>query len=221
MISNNISLKVIEMMRVARFMYLLIVAVGFAFLLSLVMLAHSYFKKSGKIYIETDRLILRKIRRRDKRGLCRIFSDKDITHFSTWEPVDREGTKEFMRETRESYKENGYGNLAVILKKTGCLIGTCGIHKIKMGEQDIVGLGCLLAKGYCGNGYGTEAYKAIRDYVFRYLQFDTVFSYIHPYNIALIRVAEKNGMRYLKEGKFLDNHCLVYGITRDEWKDLY
>jgi len=207
-------------MRVVRSMYISIATIGFTFLLLLIVLARPYFKKDKKFYLETNRLILREFKKRDKRVLSNIFSDEDIAFFSTWEPIDRRSTKEFLLRTRKSYKENGYGKLAIILKDNGRLIGTCGLHKIKMGMQDVVELGCLLAKGYCGKGFGTEACKVVRDYAFKYLGFDTVLSCIHPYNIALIRVAEKNGMKYLKEGKFLDNHCLVYGITRDEWKHL-
>ena len=204
-------------MRVVRQVYVFIATVGFVFLLSLIILARSYFKKDGIFFIETDRLILRKFKRRDKRALARIFSDKDIVHFSSWEPIDRKEAKEFIRNTFKSYKENGYGQLAVILKESGRFIGVCGLHKINIDGQDLVEMGCQLAKKYCSKGLGTEACRAVRDYAFRYLYIDMVLSCIHPYNVPSIRVAEKSGMKYLKEGKFLNHHCLVYGVTRDEW----
>jgi len=208
-------------MRVGRQVYIFIAIVGFIFFVSLVILARLYFKKDGIFFIETDRLILRKFRRRDKRALSKVFlKNEDVVYFSTWKPIDREGAKKFIRKTFKSYKENGYGQLAVILKEKGKLIGSCGLHKIKIDGQDLVEMVCQLAKKYCGKGLGTEASKAVRDYAFRYLYVDTVLSCIHPYNVSSIRVAEKNGMRYLKEGKFLNHHCLVYGITRDEWNHL-
>ena len=110
--------------------------------------------------------------------------------------------------------------MAVSSKENGELVGACGLHKIKIDRKNLIAIGCQLAKGYCGKGLGTEVCRAIRDYAFKHLPFDTVLSCIHPYNIASIRVAEKSDMKYLKEGKFLNNHCLVYGITRDEWKHL-
>jgi RimJ/RimL family protein N-acetyltransferase len=45
-----------------------------------------------------------------------------------------------------------------------------------------------------------------------------IVSAIHPENAASIRVAERLGERYLREGTLHGRTCLIYGITKDEWR---
>jgi RimJ/RimL family protein N-acetyltransferase len=45
-----------------------------------------------------------------------------------------------------------------------------------------------------------------------------IVSAIHPDNAASIRVAERLGERCLREGTLHGRTCLIYGITKAEWR---
>jgi len=177
----------------------------------------AYPKKEGKSMLETERLMLREFIMEDEENLLKLLSDKDVMHFSISGPLDIGGVRNFLQKTFQSYKTYGYGKWAVILKETGEFIGACGIHNVKIDGEWLIEVGYRLAKHHWGKGFATEAARAIRDYGFKTLKLSCLVSCMHPDNIASIRVAEKNGMSYWRNGKFFGVACLVYGIRRDTW----
>jgi len=57
----------------------------------------------------------------------------------------------------------------------------------------------VFAKDKWGQGYATEAGRAICDYAFDRLRFKRLIALIDPDNVASARVAEKAGMTFWKE----------------------
>ena len=175
-----------------------------------------------KKILETQNLILREFVMEDAPALQKILSDKDVMRFSIWGPLDLEATKIFLEKTAiESYKENGFGKWAVIHKDTNTLIGICGLLNEDIGTNEIkTELGYRLAKEFWGKGLGTEAARAVRDYAFTTLDLDEIVSCIDKENIPSIRVAEKNGMTFWKEGSLFGLPCQIYHITKSEWEEI-
>jgi len=161
----------------------------------------------GKIIIETPRLIIREFTPHDELALFELFSDFDVMYFCVWGPLDLKGTRAFIKKTVENYKNKGFGKWAVILKKTGKLIGSCGFHTVKIDRDSIIELEYRLQKKLWGRGIGTEAAIACRDYGFTNLNLSEIFSGMDPNNIASMRVAEKTGMRFLRIGNFFNKKC--------------
>jgi ribosomal-protein-alanine N-acetyltransferase len=75
-----------------------------------------------------------------------------------------------------------------------------------------------LAPEFWGQGYASEAARAVRDHAFRTLEAPFVISLILPENTGSIRVAERNGMTFWKMADFRGYHLRVYRITRAEWE---
>ena len=170
-----------------------------------------------KKIIETENLILREFVMDDALALQKILSDKDVMHFSIWGPLDIKGITIFLETTIESYKKNGFGKWAIIHKNTNTFIGYCGLQKEDIGENEIkVELGYRLAKEFWGKGFGTEAARAVCNYAFNTLQFNEIISCIEKENIPSIRVAEKNGMTYWKDGLLFGKQCQIYRIRKDK-----
>jgi RimJ/RimL family protein N-acetyltransferase len=69
-----------------------------------------------------------------------------------------------------------------------------------------------------GKGYATEAGAAALRWGFDTLLADEIVSAILPGNAASIRVAERLGERYLREDKLHGKTCLIYGMTKAEWR---
>ena len=76
-----------------------------------------------------------------------------------------------------------------------------------------------------GNGYATEACRALLDLAFGELDLHRVIGVIEPRNVASGRVLEKLGMR--KEAHFVENESVkgewqseaVYAILAREWAE--
>jgi len=201
-------------MNIFSFNYVVALAALSVSIFSVLPLSCSYSKKEGKFVLETERLILCEFTMEDEKDLLKLFSDPDVMHFSVSGPLDMKGVRAFLKKTLQSYKEHGYGKWAVILKKTGELVGACGIHNVKIDYEYLTEIGYRLVKKHWGKGLGTEVAVSIRDYGFETLKLPYLVSCMHPDNIASIRVAEKNGMKYWRDGEFFGVPCLVYGITR-------
>lgn len=158
------------------------------------------------IILETDRLILRKLTNDDKHDLSLILQNKDVMyayeHAFSDEEVDI-----WLNNQLRRYKEDGFGLWAVILKKTGKLIGQCGLTIQQIDNKNVVEVGYLFNKTYWHNGYATESAIACKYYAFNNLNVDEVYSIIRENNTSSINVARRNGMTL--KGKFVKHY---YGI---------
>ena len=84
-----------------------------------------------KVILETKRLILREYNKDDFKELYEILSDPiTMSHYP--KPYDEEGTMRWINWCINSYKENGFGLCAIILKETNTFIGDCGISMQKL-----------------------------------------------------------------------------------------
>lgn len=69
-----------------------------------------------------------------------------------------------------------------------------------------------LARSYWGQGLGSEAAQACRDYAFTQLKLKRLISIIEPRNVASIRVAEKAGLILEQKLTLHDLPVLIYAI---------
>ncbi len=148
--------------------------------------------------LETERLQLREFTLADTDNLAAIFADPVTMQFYP-STKDREETKQWIEKNMERYKKDGFGLWAVIRKDNNEFIGDCGITM-----QDIDGeikpeIGYHIRRDYWKMGYATEAALACRDYGFNVLGLPELWGKIRKDNLASRRVAEKVGMKLIKE----------------------
>jgi RimJ/RimL family protein N-acetyltransferase len=74
----------------------------------------------------------------------------------------------------------------------------------------------MLSKTYWGQGLGSEAAQGIRDYAFERLGLSRLICLPDRNNIASIRVAEKVGMRFEKEGRDDKGPFMLYSIDKNQ-----
>lgn len=87
----------------------------------------------------------------------------------------------------------GHGGLCIELRATGESVGIVEINAGPLFPERE--LGWQLYQQHEGNGYATEAARALRDWAFRELRLDTLVSYIVPNNLRSIAVAQRlNGV---------------------------
>jgi [ribosomal protein S5]-alanine N-acetyltransferase len=167
--------------------------------------------------LTTERLFLRHFQATDHEPMYRIFCDPDVMRFS-----DGVKTKEWVRAWLETclerYQTWGFGPYAVLEQSSQNVIGYCGLFFFpNLDVQAEVEIGYRLKRSAWGQGYATEAAKAVRDFAFTTLGIKRFIAMIDPSNIASIRVAEKVGMKYEKEVMFegYSHPDQVYVITNE------
>lgn len=171
----------------------------------------------SNVIFETERLRFREITDEDFDALAKIISDPE----NEIEPYDEQGVWRWISWCKGSYLERGFGLWAVELKETGEMIGIGGISMQIIDDEWKPEVGYHLRKDFHRMGLGKEMARGSRDYAFKQLGFDEVYSYMDKDNVASYKTAESNGMSFLhlyttKKGQV----CRVYRITRPEWEKL-
>jgi RimJ/RimL family protein N-acetyltransferase len=165
--------------------------------------------------LETKRLILREMALYDVDDLFEVLSDPEAMQFYP-QPFDRQMTQTWIERNVQRYAQHGFGLWALILKQTSKLIGDCGLVVQEVDGVEEIEIGYHIRRDLWGKGLATEAAQACRDHGFSQLGFDKLISLINPVNIASRRVAEKNGMRLIKEIEWRDKPTCVYAIRRSD-----
>ena len=79
-----------------------------------------------KVIVETDRLFLRQMNEDDFDALYLVLADTEIMQHYPY-IFDEKKVREWIERNMNRYKENGFGLWAVCLKKSGEMIGDCGL----------------------------------------------------------------------------------------------
>jgi ribosomal-protein-alanine N-acetyltransferase len=170
-----------------------------------------------EIEIETERLLLRLCRPEDVDDLCLVWGDPLVTKYiAGGEPIPRERVEAFIIRSREFWDRHGFGQLAVVHREHGRVIGYCGFKFLE--ETGEVELLYGLAHEYWNKGLVTEAAKACLRFAFEETGLERIVAVAQHANAGSYRVMEKSGMRYEKEARHFDQDVVCYVITRAEYQ---
>jgi ribosomal-protein-alanine N-acetyltransferase len=165
--------------------------------------------------LETKRLLLRHLEMRDLDNLFILYKDPEIRRYFPEGTLTYDETKEELEWFLDGHpKHPELGLWATIYKDTGQFIGRCGLLPWMIDGRFEVEVAYLIAKTHWGQGLGTEAAQAILDYGFKKLGLTRLICLIDHDNTASIRVAEKIGMTFEKEGRDEKGPFLLYTRNR-------
>ncbi|OVE64373.1 GNAT family N-acetyltransferase [Clostridium diolis] len=145
--------------------------------------------------IETERLIIRDFQHEDKENLMKIIWQKDVIRFmKDWSENSTVKGRllgyidwlQAQKDSKDIYENKRY---AVTLKETDDLIGMVG-----MGLEDTlneVEMAYFIDEKHVGNGYATEALRALYEWCIRVSDIPYMILTIDCKNIASCKVAEK------------------------------
>lgn len=174
--------------------------------------------------IETERLVLRKLRRADVPCYFeRLGSSAAVTEFMLWEPhTDISQSVASVEKALRRYETGGCYRWGIALKGDDSIIGV--VELLRFDEKtETCSFAYMLAEAFWGRGYGTEALRAALDFAFRELKVKAVEADHMAENAASGAVMRKAGMSYQRTeiGKYEKNGKLhdapVYRITAEEW----
>ena len=162
---------------------------------------------------QTERMVLRQMEMNDVDDLMGILSDPVAMRYYP-NTKSRQEAEEWVRRVRESYRDNGFGLWAAILKDSGEFAGQCGLTVQEVGGKNEIEIGYLFLRRFWGRGLATEAARAVRDHGFNMPGCERLVSLIDPGNLASRRVAEKVGLTQEKEVEKWGKRICVYAIRK-------
>ncbi|MDQ3375090.1 MAG: GNAT family N-acetyltransferase [Acidobacteriota bacterium] len=164
--------------------------------------------------LETNRLVLRPLEKRDVDAIFAMRSDLEVMRFIR-EPQNRTESVSWIKLVSSRWKTEKIGFCAVIEKRTKDFVGWCGIWRLEETREFEVGY--AIAKQYWGNGLATEASLRFLEYAFERLKPDKIVAVARPENAASRRVMEKLGMSFVTTGTFYEQTLVQYALTSDEF----
>ncbi len=184
-----------------------------------------------KIFLETERLILRQLTEDDADNLFELDSDPEVVRFTpdAGKPKDYTVIQTQIIPKFFAYYEqyNGYGVWAAIEKSSQAFIGWFFFRPVvqalyfdpALANESDVEIGYRLRKAAWGKGYATEGSKALILKGFSQLGTQRVVAVALAANLASIRVLEKAGLklenRFVYEG--LGQEIVIYALNRTDW----
>lgn len=167
--------------------------------------------------LETERLILRQLTPQDFEALYPVLGDSDIGRHYPY-TFDEKRVRGWIDRNMQRYRVFGFGLWAVVLKRTGRLIGDCGLSMQTINGVIRPEIGYHIARAYQRQGFAKEAARMCRDWAFANTPFGEMDSCMKRDNIASQATALANGMRFVEA--FTDaegEESVTYRMTRQEW----
>ena len=170
--------------------------------------------------IETERLFLREMDENDFDALYEVLADSDIMQHYPY-TFDESRVRNWIQRNIERYRIFGFGLWVVCLKKTGEMIGDCGLTLQLIDGQIKPEIGYHIRADKQRNGYAKEASIAVRDWTFSNTPFNVVYSYMKSTNVPSVKTAISYGCKQVDEYQDDENEITkVFAISKDQWTDL-
>ncbi|MGH6760046.1 MAG: GNAT family N-acetyltransferase [Phyllobacterium sp.] len=182
------------------------------------------------IITETERLIIRNWEERDRDLFYEINSDENVMEFFPFRRTHEQSDELFYR-NRQKIAETGYGFFALEERTGGECLGFAGLALTSLEPfipDGSVEIGWRLARRYWGNGYVTEAAKALLELGFNERQLPEIISFAVRDNYRSVAVMHRIGMAADPERDFdhpsvPQSHAILkphvfYSMTYDRWR---
>lgn len=169
-----------------------------------------------------EKIKIRSLKSSDKTELARLANNKKI-----WDnlrdyipfPYTESDADFFINLTKEENPKQTFG-----IEYDGKLSGVVGLVVQKDVYRKSAEIGYWIGEPFWGHGIATKAVELITQYGFKELNLHRIFTGVFEYNVASMKVLEKNG--YKKEGIFKnaiiknDNFCDEHRFYRLKEKSI-
>jgi [ribosomal protein S5]-alanine N-acetyltransferase len=156
----------------------------------------------------TERLTLRPVTAENSEVFHGILTDPFVRKYLCDDTVlSPEQTGEFISDSERTFAERGYGLWLIERIDSGEIIGFVGLRDFF--DEDRPQLLYALLPEFTGNGFAAEAAARVIEFAFSKLGFDYLEASCDAPNTASHKVAERLGMKKVKEEE-KDGVALVY-----------
>ncbi len=146
--------------------------------------------------LETDRLVLRKLKVSDYLDMYEYSCLDEVTRYLLWRShPDSRYTKDYLAYIQSQYRAGEFFDWALVEKSSGKMIGTCGFAKLDT-ENNSAEVGYVINPYFWRQGFATEALKKVIEFGFFELNLHRIEARYIVGNEVSRRVMEKCGMRF-------------------------
>ncbi|HBR58102.1 MAG TPA: N-acetyltransferase [Blastocatellia bacterium] len=165
---------------------------------------------------ETERIYFRKFTLDDLPMLIKQRSDPEVNRYLGGTRLQNpEALARRIRFYISCYASHGYGNCAMIWKKSGEMIGSAGLQPLE--ETDEIEIGYSIIKEFWRMGIGFEAAAAWLRFGFEKAGLERIVAVCDPENTGSRRIMEKCGMTFEKAEDHYGLAVVCYAVTRADW----
>jgi RimJ/RimL family protein N-acetyltransferase len=173
----------------------------------------------------TPRLRLRRMEERDLPALVAYRGDPEVARYQSWGAVDETRLRAFIADLRdaEPWSPGGF-QIAVALRESDALIGDCYFTLLPEDRRQAE-IGYTLGRAAQGQGYASEAVRALLGYAFDTLALHRVAARAAAANAPSVALLERLGLRreglfrqsFWRDGVWLDE--VLYAVLAEEWRE--
>ena len=162
--------------------------------------------------VQTDRLTLRASRESDWDAIAEFYGSDRSQYVGG--PRDRMECWRTLTAYLGHWHFRGYGFWQVEETASSTTVGAVGFMFPPAWDEPE--LGWHLYNGQEGKGFASEAVLAAREYGAKHFKLDAPISYIAADNTRSIKLAEKLGATFERDGELMGKTCLVYRHPKSE-----
>ena len=164
--------------------------------------------------LHTARLRLRPFTGADADQLFALHSSAHVLRYWDAPPwSDRARADRFIAACRQMAEDGSGARLALERASDGAFVGWCALSRWNPDHRSAA-IGYVLDEAAWGQGYATEAARAVLQWAFDRLDLNRVQAETDTRNVASARVLEKLG--FVREGTLRED-CVVNGDVSDSW----
>lgn len=165
--------------------------------------------------LETQRLIIRKLREGDLEDFFEFRSDPEVCEFQGYEPMTRENAVGFIGKLKDAEfgKPGEWIQLGVELKSENKIIGDVGL-KPEAHDARIVEFGISFSTKYQKKGLAAEALIEIFNRLFAERGVHRIFGITDVENASCIKLLEN--LKFRREAEFKQS---FWDAPKNEWRD--
>ena len=151
--------------------------------------------------LATDRLVLRPFGAGDAEAHARLYGDPEVTRWLGDGPWHGEAARarsaRSLQRFAEHWTAHGWGVWAITDRRTGEVMGQCGLNHLQLGPEGTapdVEVLYALEQRYWGRGFASEAAARALGHGFETLGLARVVAVARPHNLGSRAVMEKIGL---------------------------
>lgn len=174
--------------------------------------------------IETERLLLEPLDVSRLEDFVALTADpKTMRYWALGGPFTRDVAERNFAAALGRLQKHGFGRRWIVAKANGAGLGFTETKHFGASCDDVspdeVEIGWMLTPSAWGQGYATEAGRAVRDEAFERLRLESIVAVYHPENTGSGRIMEKLGMSFERAVVARDGWPYrLYRLTREQWE---
>lgn len=176
------------------------------------------------LYLETERLILKKFQDTDVENIFKLDSNIEVHKYLGNNPIKTHKQAEYIISFfKKQYQENNIGRFAAFEKDSSNFIGWSGLKLNKGNKESLNGFTNFIDIGYrflpsfWGKGYATESAIACLNFGFKEMNYDIIYGAAETANIGSNKILQKIGLKYVNDFKVENIDAKWYELKKTDY----